>query len=96
VVWFGETLPETALNRAVTAAAAADLVLAAGTSAVVYPVAGLPALAPDAPLVELNPDPTPLTPGAALAVRAPAAEFLAPLLAGRAPGRPPGQAGRTR
>ncbi|HSH69538.1 MAG TPA: NAD-dependent deacylase [Deferrisomatales bacterium] len=79
VVWFGEPLPAAALERAVTAAAVADLVLVVGTSAVVYPVAGLPALARDAPLVEINPEPTPLSPAAMFAVRARAGEFLAPL-----------------
>jgi NAD-dependent deacetylase len=80
VVWFGEPLPAAALDRAVAAAARADLVLVIGTSAVVHPVAGLPALARDAPLVEINPEATPLSPAAALAVRARAGEFLEPLL----------------
>lgn len=81
VVWFGEALPQAALERAAAAVAAADLLLVLGTSAVVYPVAGLPdLLCPGAPLVEINPDPTPLTPRAALAVRAPAGAFLSPLL----------------
>ncbi len=80
VVWFGEPLPEDALASAVEAVRSADLLLVLGTSAVVYPVAGLPDLAPDTPLVEINPEPTRLSPRADLAVRMPAGAFLEPLL----------------
>lgn len=80
VVWFGEPLPEDRLGQAVAAARAADLVLVLGTSAVVYPVASLPDLAANAQIVEINPENTPLTPRAHLSVRAPAGEFLSPLL----------------
>ncbi len=80
VVWFGEAIPRDALARSVAAVRACDLLLVLGTSAVVHPVAGLPELAPKAPLVEINPAPTPLTPRARLSVRAPVGEFLAPLL----------------
>jgi len=41
VVWFGEALPEAVLERAAEAAAQADLLLVVGTSAQVYPAAGL-------------------------------------------------------
>ena len=41
VVWFGESLPEVVLQRAANAAADADLLLVVGTSAQVYPAAGL-------------------------------------------------------
>lgn len=41
VVWFGESLPEVVLQRAANAATAADLLLVVGTSAQVYPAAGL-------------------------------------------------------
>ncbi len=81
VVWFGEPLPEAALARAVEAVRSADLLLVLGTSAVVYPVAGLPDLAPETPLIEVNPEPTPLSRRALFAVRMPAGAFLAPLLA---------------
>ena len=42
VVWFGEMLPEGAMEKAQQAAAEADVFLSVGTSAVVYPAAGLP------------------------------------------------------
>ena len=51
-----------------------------GTSAVVYPVAGLPDLASSAEIVEVNPEETSLTRRATLSVRAPAGAFLGPLL----------------
>lgn len=40
VVWFGEMLPEDALEAAAVAVRSCDLVLSIGTSAVVYPAAG--------------------------------------------------------
>ncbi|MCA9311529.1 MAG: NAD-dependent deacylase [Phycisphaerales bacterium] len=63
VVWFGEALPESALEAAVEAAAACDLFMSVGTSAVVYPAAGLIDLANDRGVatMEVNRDPTPLT-----------------------------------
>jgi len=63
VVWFGEMLPEDAWNAAVRAASSADVFLSIGTSAVVYPAASLPLLArrSGGVLVEINPEPTPLT-----------------------------------
>ncbi len=80
VVWFGEPIPPGPMARAVEAVQGCDLLLVIGTSAVVYPVAGLPDLAPRAALVEVNPAPTPLTPRADVSVRAPAGEFFGPLL----------------
>ncbi|MDZ7344041.1 MAG: NAD-dependent protein deacylase, partial [candidate division KSB1 bacterium] len=64
VVWFGEMLPEAALQRAFTAAETCALFFSIGTSAVVYPAAALPQIAREhgAYVVEINPEPTPLTP----------------------------------
>lgn len=45
VVWFGESLPDGAMERAGEAAATADVLLVIGTSGVVYPAAGLAAIA---------------------------------------------------
>ncbi len=60
VVLYGESLNQRDLNRAVGYAEAADLMLVAGTSLVVYPVAGLVQyLRRDARLVILNRDETP-------------------------------------
>ncbi len=57
---FGQPMPEAAVRRAEEAALACDLFLAVGSSLVVYPAAGLPALAKrnGARLVILNRDPT--------------------------------------
>ncbi|GIH15820.1 SIR2 family NAD-dependent protein deacylase [Rugosimonospora africana] len=62
VVWFGEALPEAALAAAVEAAAACDVLLAVGTSGVVYPAAAIPAIAGEsgATVIQVNPEPTPL------------------------------------
>jgi NAD-dependent deacetylase len=63
VVWFGEALPEEALDQASTWAEECELFLSVGTSAVVQPAAGLPMLAKrnGACLLEVNPEPTPLS-----------------------------------
>ncbi len=60
VVWFGETIPEDALNTACASAADCDLFLSVGTSSLVYPAAGLADLARQngAKVAEINPNPT--------------------------------------
>lgn len=83
VVWFGEALPEYAWSRAEAAADRCDLMLVIGTSGLVYPAAGLPALASAnaarAKVVEINPDTTALTPHVDMHWRTTAADAL-PLL----------------
>lgn len=56
VVWFGELLPELALDKAQKAAGQAELFFSIGTSAIVYPAAALPFLAKEkgAFVVEIN------------------------------------------
>ncbi len=63
VVWFGEMLPEDEWEKSVRAAESAELLLSIGTSGVVYPAASIPLLAREqgAYIVEINPEPTPLT-----------------------------------
>lgn len=60
VVWFGEAIPEAALDASCAAAADCDLFLSVGTSSQVYPAAGLADLARnnDAMVAEINPNPT--------------------------------------
>jgi len=62
VVWFGETIPENALNESFDATGACDVFLSVGTSSMVYPAAGLTDIARNAgaTVVEINPNPTPL------------------------------------
>lgn len=70
ITFFGEALPETAWARALTAMAAADLVLVLGTSLAVHPAAALPGYRPSqARLVIVNRDPTPLDAAADLVLR---------------------------
>jgi len=74
VVWFGEALPAAVLERAMAAAARADLLLAVGTSASVFPAAGLIELAHrgGAAVIEVNPRPTAFSALADLRITAPA------------------------
>ncbi len=78
VVWFGEALDETILDEAMQTATAADLCLVIGTSAVVQPAASLALLTKRSGgrVIEVNPEPTPLTPTAALSIRSAAAEAV--------------------
>ena len=78
VVWFGEALDATVLTSASEAVAHADVLLVVGTSAVVYPVAGLPALARrrGARVVEVNVDETPLSAMADAVLCGPAGTIL--------------------
>lgn len=63
VVWFGESLPVDAMDAAMEAARRAEVCLVAGTSAAVQPAASVASVAADtgAVLIEVNPEPTPLT-----------------------------------
>lgn len=63
VVWFGESLPLDAFDRAWRAASACEVLVVAGTSARVYPAAGLIeiAAASGARVIEVNRDETPLS-----------------------------------
>ncbi len=78
VVWFGEALPQEALERAYELSLSAEIFLAVGTSAQVYPAAELPLIAKrsGAKLVEINPEETPLTPHADVSIRTGASEGL--------------------
>lgn len=63
VVWFGESLPEAALQQAFEAAGQCDLLLSIGTSGQVYPAAQVPqiALHSGAAVVHINPQPVVLS-----------------------------------
>lgn len=82
VVWFGEMLPFDALGLAKRASAAADLFLVVGTSALVWPAAGLIEVAAHsgALVIEVNPEATPLSELADVVVRG-KAEVVLPELA---------------
>ena len=78
VVWFGEPLDGATLGEATRCAAAAEACLVVGTSAVVWPAAGLATLALQrgGVVIEVNPEATPLSGAATLVIRAPAAEAV--------------------
>jgi len=82
VVWFGEMLPAGALRAAEQAAATAEVFFSIGTSALVYPAAELPfiALRAGATVVEINPQPTPLSSRVSFSVQGPAGEILPALV----------------
>jgi NAD-dependent deacetylase len=84
VVWFEESLPEHELQLAQMAASTCDVFLSIGTSALVYPAAGLPMMAQErgATVVEINPQPTPLSSSAHYVLRGAAGVVLPTLLAG--------------
>ena len=78
VVWFGESLPGDAWAAAWAAARRCQVMLVVGTSALVQPAASLPLLALEQGVyvVEINPQPTPLSDLVAEALREPAATAL--------------------
>jgi NAD-dependent deacetylase len=63
VVWFGEMLPPGAIEAAFEAAQRCDVLLLIGTSGVVQPAASLAEVGKSygARLIEINPNPTPLS-----------------------------------
>jgi len=81
VVLFGEIVPERVFISAAEGAAACDVCFVVGTSAIVYPAAGLPFAASEAGafVVEVNPEPTPLSEMCDVTLRGAAGEIL-PLL----------------
>ena len=81
VVWFGEMLPEGAVaatEAAIDALEPGDVALVIGTSGVVYPAAGYPAMAraEGATVIEVNPDETEISDMCHHVVRGTAAEVL--------------------
>ena len=88
VVWFGEALPDEAINAATQAARSGDVFLSVGTSSLVQPAATLAgeALRCGAVVVEINPSETPLSHRADYALRGPAGEVLPELVREAFPG----------
>lgn len=83
VVWFGEALPQDVWAQAHAATQEAELLLVIGTSAVVYPAAGLVDVAKSAgaKVVEINIAETSMSQRVDISWRASAAEALPQLLA---------------
>ncbi|MBZ5575167.1 MAG: NAD-dependent deacylase [Acidobacteriia bacterium] len=82
VVWFGEPLPEGIMKEAEHAAASAHVFLVIGTSAVVYPAAGLVPFAKQsgASVIEINTESTAFSGSVDFALQGPAGELLPKLL----------------
>jgi NAD-dependent deacetylase len=78
VVWFGESLPQDVWREAEKAASEAQVFLVAGTSAVVYPAAGLVPYAQrnGAAVIEVNTEATPFSDSIDVSLRGPAGEIL--------------------
>ena len=82
VVWFGEALPPAVWQKAERAAENADLFLVIGTSALVYPAAGLATIAKraGAKVVEINIAETPLSQRIDAFLKGTSAELLPQLI----------------
>ncbi len=83
VVWFGEMLPAKALETAWQAAETCQIFFSIGTSGLVQPAASLAHVAKrrGAVVVEINPQPTPLTPQADFFLQGKSGEILPALVA---------------
>ena len=83
VVWFGEVLPEREVALAWEAAARCAVMLVVGTSGLVQPAAALPRVARDAGafVVEVNPEPSDVSPFATVVCRGSAGVVLPALVA---------------
>jgi NAD-dependent deacetylase len=82
VVWFGESLPEEGLEKAVELCSTADLCIVVGTSGIVYPAAGFPEISrrSGVPVVDINVAPTNISNYADAFLQGPAGEMLPPLV----------------
>jgi NAD-dependent deacetylase len=78
VVWFNEMLPVDVWEEAALEVTSCDAMLIVGTSGIVAPAASLPhhAEANGAFIVEVNPEPTALTPLTDVSLRGPAGEVV--------------------
>lgn len=78
IVWFGESLDPDVLDQSFTLASESDLFMVIGTSAMVQPAASLPMIAAqsDIPVIEINPDQTPLSPYMTVSIQGKAGEVL--------------------
>lgn len=78
VIWFGEMLPEAAIQDARKIVSSCEILFVVGTSGVVEPAASLPFLAKTgkAVVIEVNPDITPFSQHADEVSRIPADQFF--------------------
>jgi NAD-dependent deacetylase len=78
VVWFGEMLDGTTIDEAMRLGRAADVCLVVGTSALVYPAVGVALATAEhgGAIIEVNPEPTPISRLAAVSLRSSACEAV--------------------
>lgn len=78
VVWFGEALPAEPLRRVDELVKTRDVLVIVGTSLTVYPAAGFAEIAKryHTRIIEMNIEPTPLTPLADVVIQGPAGLIL--------------------
>jgi NAD-dependent deacetylase len=78
VVWFGENLDAAVIHEAFSLSQGCEVMFVIGTSAVVQPAASLPLTAANAgaAIIEINPDPTPLTSYTDFSLRGKAGDIL--------------------
>ncbi len=82
VVWFGESLADEVWSAAEKAVELADLLLVVGTSALVYPAAGLiqSAQNPGQSVIQINLEPTPFSDSVTVSILGKAGEILPQLV----------------
>lgn len=82
VVWFGEALSRSALDRAIEVAQQCNVMLVVGTSGVVEPAASLPQIARSAgaTVIEVNPEPSMITSDANYFLQGKSGEILPALV----------------
>jgi NAD-dependent deacetylase len=82
VVWYGEVPSEDSFRRAGTALENCDVLLVVGTSGLVYPAAAFPTHAKQAGafVIEVNPEPSAITPIADIFLQGPSGEVLPKLV----------------
>ena len=87
VVWFGEVIPSAIWHEALDFLSRADVAVFCGTSALVWPAAGIPDLAKQwgVKTIEINPESTPKSAIVDVAVKAEAGKAL-PMILGRLTG----------
>lgn len=78
IVWFGEALPDGAIERVADALQQCDVFMSCGTSSVVQPAASFAVMAArrGASVIEINPEETPLSGLATVSIRAAAGQVL--------------------
>ena len=82
VVWFGEMLDPAIIGKAQQLSSEADVCLVIGTSGLVHPAAGLAFLTKQSggAVIEVNPEPTPITDIATISIRGTAVDVVPALV----------------